>query len=93
MKAKYKTTGETVEVELIGTWNRAVTLYQAKDGRRFPMYALEFEKDIDWEQRRYEIAKDVFASTYNIFQNKGLAKMAVHAADALIAELQKGDPQ
>lgn len=90
MKAKYKTTGETVEVEPIGTWNRAVTLYLAKDGRRFPMYALEFEKDIDWEQRRYEIAKDVFASTYNIFQNKGLAKMAVHAADALIAELKEG---
>lgn len=90
MKAKYKNTGETVEVELIGTWNSAVTLYQAKDGRRFPMYALEFEKDIDWEQRRYEIAKDVFASTYNIFQNKGLEKMAVHAADALIAELKKG---
>lgn len=90
MKARYKNTGETVEVEPIGTGNCTVVLYQAKDGRKFPMYALEFEKDIDWEQRRYEIAKDVFASTYDIFQNKGLEKMAVHAADALIAELKKG---
>ena len=47
-------------------------------------------KEIDWEERRYEIAKEVFASIYDIFQNKSLEKLAVHAADALIAELKKG---
>lgn len=57
MKAKYKITGETVDVEPVGTWNGSVALYEAQDGRRFPMYALEFEKDIDWEQRRFELIK------------------------------------
>ena len=30
-----------------------------KDGRKIPGTALEFEKAIDWEQRRYELAKSV----------------------------------
>lgn len=47
--------------------------------------------EIDWEQRRYEIAKDVFASIYDIFQNEHLEKVAVRAADALIAELKGGE--
>ena len=50
----------------------------------------EPSKEIDWDERRYEIAKEVFASIYDIFQNKGLEKLAVHAADSLIAELKKG---
>lgn len=98
MKAKHKITGETVEVEPIGTWNSSVALYEAKDGRRFPMYALEFEKDIDWEQRRYEIAKDMIAaflsnSCSNVYMGNPdeQAKYAVAFADALIAELKKGN--
>ena len=51
----------------------------------------ELTKEIDWEQRRYCIAKDVFASIYDIFQNEHLEKVAVRAADALIAELKGGE--
>lgn len=98
MKAKYKITGETVDVEPVGTWNGSVALYEAQDGRRFPMYALEFEKDIDWEQRRYEIAKEMIAaflsnSCSNVYVGNPdeQAKCAVMYADALIAELKKGN--
>lgn len=49
------------------------------------------ERDIDWEQRRYEIAKEVFASIYDFTIDRiNFAKYAVDAADALIAELKKG---
>lgn len=91
MKAKYKTTGEIIEVEPAGSLNCPVTVYQTENGRKFPMYALEFEKEIDWEQRRYEIAKDILAATYDFpMDGKSYAKVAVGVADALIAELKKG---
>lgn len=91
MKAKYKTTGELIEVEPAGSLNCPVTVYQTENGRKFPMYALEFEKEIDWEQRRYEIAKDILAATYDFpMDGKSYAKVAVGVADALIAELKKG---
>lgn len=91
MKAKYKTTGEIIEVEPAGSLNCPVSVYQTKNGRKFPMYALEFEKEIDWEQRRYEIAKDILAAAYDFpMDGKSYAKVAVGVADALIAELKKG---
>lgn len=91
MKAKYKTTGEIIEVEPAGSLNCPVSVYQTKNGRKFPMYALEFEKEINWEQRRYEIAKDILAATYDFpMDGKSYAKVAVGVADALIAELKKG---
>ena len=97
MKAKYKTTGEIIEVEPAGSLNCPVTVYQTENGRKFPMYALEFEKDIDWEQRRYEIAKDMMAaflsnSCSNVYMGNTdeQAKCAVMFADALITELKKG---
>lgn len=47
--------------------------------------------DVDWEQRRYEIAKEVFASIYDFTIDRiNFAKYAVDAADSLIAELKKG---
>ena len=59
----------------------------------------------DWEQRRYEIAKDMMTSTYFGGNNgsplywqkrdssnaKEMAQYAVIYADALIAELQKSN--
>lgn len=48
--------------------------------------------EIDWGQRRYEIAKEVFASIYDFTIDRiNFAKYAVDAADTLIAELKKGD--
>ena len=48
----------------------------------------------DWEQRRYEIAKDILPHTILLeYYGKGLergVKDAVIIADALIAELKKG---
>lgn len=49
----------------------------------------------DWEQRRYEIAKDILPHTILLeYYGKGLergVKDAVMIADALIAELKKGE--
>ena len=50
-------------------------------------------KEIDWEQRRYEIAKDILPNTIFEYDGKGIergVKDAVKCADALIAELKKG---
>lgn len=48
----------------------------------------------DWEQRRYEIAKEILPHTILLeYYGKGLergVKDAVMIADALIAELKKG---
>lgn len=47
----------------------------------------------DWEQRRYEIAKDILPNTIFEYDGKGIergVKDAVKCADALIAELKKG---
>lgn len=50
-------------------------------------------RTIDWEQRRYEIAKDILPHTILLeYYGKGLergVKDAVMIADALIAELKK----
>lgn len=50
-------------------------------------------RTIDWEQRRYEIAKDILPHILLEYYGKGLergVKDAVMIADALIAELKKG---
>lgn len=49
-------------------------------------------KTIDWEQRRYEIAKEVFPSLLNIgvkFNEKLAASLAVDCADTLIKKLKE----
>ncbi len=59
------------------------------------------ERGVDWEQRRYEIAKETLQGILNGFtatkediedNSEPLAKCAVYLADALIAELKK-DPK
>ena len=53
--------------------------------------SFEFNKPVDWEQRRYEIAKDVYCirQTHYLDSNKKMAEVAVIAADALIEELKR----
>lgn len=53
-------------------------------------------KEIDWEQRRYEIAKELFTRNLKFLPNEYLgpavglmAKNSVIYADALIEELKK----
>lgn len=49
-------------------------------------------KTIDWEQRRYEIAKELFPSLLNVGQKFNVlfaAKLAVGCADTLINKLKE----
>lgn len=107
MKAKVKATGEIIDVsqtESIIT-SRGVEKQYVDNKREWCTYEqskLEFikkepQRDIDWEQRRYEIAKDMiaaFLSNYSDNIHSGnpdeQAGYAVVFADALIAELKKG---
>ena len=50
----------------------------------------ETNKVIDWEQRRYEIAKHVLPRVFAFGEPKYSAIYAVSYADALIKELKKG---
>ena len=50
----------------------------------------EGNKTIDWEQRRYEIAKHILSETFILGSPNGSANNAVRFADALIEAL-KGD--
>ena len=103
MKARIKATGE--EITIIGIskdWGTAQ--YYGSDGiyrqRRFGDKEIEIldtvESPIDWEQRRYEIAKDVLAAQISDVESAEnnseqiLAKWAVKYADALIEELKGG---
>ena len=59
----------------------------------------EGNKNIDWEQRRYEIAKDITASIFsrlNVIKDGGALlnyNYIVASADGLIRELKKGTEQ
>ena len=56
----------------------------------------EGNKNIDWEQRRYEIAKDIMAAIYTRPDKRGTFldyNGIVAAADELIRELKKGTEQ
>ena len=56
----------------------------------------ETNKVIDWEQRKYEIAKDITAAIYTRPNVKGTLlnyNQIVAAADGLIRELKKGTEQ
>ena len=48
-------------------------------------------KEIDWEQRRYEIVKDMFAINYAKYIDtvEHMVEISVHHADILIEELKK----
>lgn len=51
----------------------------------------------DWEQRRYEIARDLYVSLHDISSLPGVdledcAKLAVHDADVLISKLREINP-
>lgn len=51
----------------------------------------EGSKVIDWEQRRYEIAKHILSKTFILGSPKGSANNAVRFADALIETLKEGE--
>ena len=51
----------------------------------------ECSKAIDWEQRRYDIAKHILSKTFILGSPNGSANNAVRFADALIETLKKGE--
>ena len=51
----------------------------------------ETNKVIDWEQRRYEIAKHILSKTFILGSPNGSANNAVRFADALIEMLKGGE--
>lgn len=95
MKARIKSTGEIVEVEDLYDDGTALV-----NGRYFKVSELDFFDNfetIDWEQRRYEIAKSMMAaflsnSCSDVYMNtyENQAQEAVKYADVLIEELKKG---
>lgn len=104
VKARIKATGEIIELnEKVSFLDYARGIYRDTDGNKYhynelEIFEREYEKPIDWEQRRYEIAKaamqgrlsnqygDILVGERDF---KGVAESSVEFADALIAELQK----
>lgn len=95
MKAILKATGETVEVNSSGTMSISCGACRTNDGRTLPATALEFERVVDWEQRRYELIKELFLKWTGIDNIKREViikehiRICVQTADALLAELKK----
>jgi len=94
MKAKLKKTGKVVEVENLyddGTALAEDMLYKVSE--------LDFDSVIDWEKRRYELAKEYSKEFVKLQHYKGMtetgvisskvAVWSVELADALIEELKK----
>lgn len=55
-------------------------------------------KEIDWEQRRWELVKAILQALYanekwNDTQFREVAKIAIKQADAVLAEYRKGDEE
>ena len=95
MKARIKNSGEIVDVYydyFLELWT-----VKGRSDRKFAPNALELleEKDIDWEERRYEIARQIMDSQlsccgYERSMIESAVRFSVECADALIAELKKG---
>lgn len=85
-----------------------ISYWDGKKGKEYSRFELDFSMDaqmkgvqmneetvkpIDWEQRRYEIAKDVMAASFNQPMDGVSIASYVHNcvqwADALVEELKK----
>lgn len=102
MKAKVKDTGEIVDVKFAIHPNPAVdeTYWWCKDKQEsYHKSELDFmENDIDWEQRRYELAKEAMNGLLSAPVVDGInpnpsaediVMSSVRLADALIKELKR----
>lgn len=93
MKAKVKATGEIINIanyakvtlDQCDSWGNPIEL-----GFDEVEILQEPTSDIDWEQRRYEIARECVAVLMrNEITLEDAAKISVEQADALITELKK----
>lgn len=90
MKARIKSTGEIVEIKDLYDDGTALVgnMYIKVSELNF------FSENIDWEQRRYELAKDIIKAV--IAEDRGgdsdaIVKYAVNCADALIKRLKEAN--
>lgn len=90
MKARVKSTGEIVEIKDLYDDGTALVgnMYIKVSELNF------FSENIDWEQRRYELAKDiikiVIANDYGV-NSDVVAKYSLNCADALIKILKENN--
>lgn len=98
MKAKIKSTGEIITIVAISTEDKNMQCYGNDGIMRIEPFCVDDlliipEYTIDWEQRRYEIAKDVMAASFNQPMDGVSIASYVHNcvqwADTLIEELKK----
>lgn len=100
MKAKIIQTGEIVTIIAISTEHMTIQCY-GNDGivrlmslsRGDIEIIPDSEKTIDWEQRRYEIVKDIVANSFSTPMGNVSIISYIHdcvqVADLLIEELKK----
>ena len=88
MKARVKLTGEIVNIKDLYDDGTALV-----NDKYLKISELDFfSETIDWEQRRYELAKDiikvVIANDYGV-NSEVVAKYSLNCADALIKRLKE----
>jgi hypothetical protein len=97
MKARIIKTGEEVTITAFSK-KKGTVQYYGSDGiyrqRTFNDKEIEFinttdAQSINWEQRRYEIARDIIASSFDRYAACISIKTCLQWADALIEELKK----
>lgn len=98
MKAKIIRTGEIIDV----VWDDKMDSWSNCNDRSifYLNNELSFlkDKEIDWEERRYQIAKEAVRGValntdcFTSAEIKTTVKNALKLADILIAELKKGGP-
>lgn len=88
MKARVKLTGEIVNIKDLYDDGTALV-----NDEYFKISELDFfSETIDWEQRRYELAKDIIKAVVADDcggNSDAIAKYAVNCADALIKRLKE----
>lgn len=85
MKAKIISMGEIVEVAWIAGWRDDRSVFNASPSD----IEIIDNKSIDWEQRRYEIAKDIVCANNIDLGNPELDfRLAIKYADKLIKQLK-----
>lgn len=88
MKARIKSTGKIVEIKNLYDDGTALV-----NDKYFKVSELDFfSETIDWEQRRYELAKDIIKAVVADDcggNSDAIAKYAVNCADALIKRLKE----
>lgn len=91
MKARVKLTGEIVEIKDLYDDGTALV-----NDKYFKVSELDFfGKTIDWEQRRYEIAKECVAVLMRNIDTtlEDAAKVSIKQADVLIKRLKEDNDE